>query len=214
MEIAKYIDHTLLRADATVEDIRQLCEEAGEYGFAAVCVNPCYVQLAAHLLRGTGVKTATVIGFPLGANLTIVKACEAAQAVGQRADELDMVVNIGAVKTGAWDAVREDVAAVVRVAEGAIVKVILETACLTPEEKRRAAEAAVAAGAHYVKTSTGFGVGGATVEDVALLRSIVGEQVGVKASGGIRDRETALRMIQTGANRIGTSAGVAICKTT
>lgn len=210
MELAKYIDHTLLKADATVNEIVKLCGEAAEHGFAAVCVNPVYIDLAAHLLAGSGVKVAAVVGFPLGATFTAVKAMETREAVLRKADEIDMVMNIAAAKAGEWEAVTGDIRQVVDVAEGKTVKVILETALLTDEEKRRACEAAMAAGAHYVKTSTGFGPGGATEEDVRLMRAVVGDRAGVKASGGIRSRQQAERMIAAGATRLGTSAGIAI----
>jgi deoxyribose-phosphate aldolase len=210
MELAQYIDHTLLKADATVADIVALCGEAAEHRFAAVCVNPVYIDLAAHLLAGSGVKVAAVIGFPLGATFAAVKALEAREAVLRKADELDMVMNIAAAKAGQWDAVTDDIRQAVAAAEGKTVKVILETALLTDGEKRRACDAALAAGAHYVKTSTGFGPGGATEEDVRLLRAAVGDRAGVKASGGIRTRQQAERMIAAGATRLGTSAGIAI----
>ncbi len=210
LELAQYIDHTLLKADATVADIIKLCGEAAEYRFAAVCVNPVYVDLAAHLLGGSSVKVATVIGFPLGATFPAVKALEAREAVLRKADEIDAVMNIAAAKAGQWDAVTEDIRQIVAAAAGKTVKVIIETALLSDEEKRRACDAALSAGAHYVKTSTGFGSGGATVEDVRLLRAAVGDRAGVKASGGIRTRRQAEDMIAAGATRLGTSAGIAI----
>lgn len=212
MELAKTIDHTLLKADASVEAIVTLCDEAAQHGFAAVCVNPVYVDLAAHLLSGTGVKVATVIGFPLGATYTEVKVQEVKEACLRKADELDMVLNISAAKAGQWDSVTEDIRQVVAAAEGRPVKVILETGLLTDAEKRLACRAAVEAGASFVKTSTGFGTGGATLEDVALMKACVGPSVQVKASGGIRTKEQAEAFIQAGAARIGTSAGVAIVK--
>ncbi len=212
MEIAKYIDHTLLKADATPEDIARLCTEAAEAGFAAVCVNPVYVDLAAHLLAGSGVNVATVIGFPLGATFTAIKVAEAGAAILRKADELDMVMNIGAARAGQWQAVTDDIRAVVAAAEGKTVKVILETTLLAEEEKLRACEAAIAAGAHYVKTSTGFAAGGATVEDVRLLAGAVAGQAGVKASGGIRTRQQAEAMLAAGATRLGTSAGLTLIK--
>lgn len=208
MELKDYIDHTLLKPQATTEDIRQLCEEAAKHEFAAVCVNPCFVELAAHLLQGTKVKVATVIGFPLGANLTPVKVFEVQQAA--KADELDMVINIGAAKQGLWDAVTEDIRQVVQAADGRTVKVIVETGALTEAEKKQACEAVLASGAHYIKTSTGFGPGGATVEDIRLFKAMVGDRIGIKASGGIRSKADAQVMIEAGATRIGTSAGVAI----
>lgn len=211
-EIAKYIDHTLLKAEATPGQVDQLCAEAREYGFAAVCVNPCYVRRAAERLRGTGVKVATVAGFPLGATLPQVKAYEAEQAILDGASEIDMVIQIGALKAGEDDLVQEDIAAVVRAAHrgGAICKVIIETAYLTDEEKERACRLAQAAGADYVKTSTGFGPAGATVEDVALMRRVVGPDMGIKAAGGVRTLAQAKAMIAAGATRIGASAGVKI----
>lgn len=208
MQLAPYIDHTLLKPDAVIEDIISLCREAAEYQFAAVCVNPVYVGLAAHLLAGTGVKVATVVGFPLGATPSAVKAFETKTAIEDKADEIDMVMNIGAAKSGQWQAVTEDIRQVVAAAEGNPVKVILETGLLTEEEKRLACQAVMEAGAHYVKTSTGFGPGGATVADIELFRAVVGDKAGIKASGGIRTREQALAMIAAGATRLGTSAGV------
>jgi len=208
--LARLIDHTLLKPEATEEQIRRLCAEARHYGFAAVCVNPWWVPLCVQELKGTGVKVATVIGFPLGATTTEAKAFEARQAVEAGAEELDMVINVGALKSGHLDRVQEDIAAVVRAAAGRVVKVILETGLLTDEEKVTACRLAVAAGAHFVKTSTGFGPGGATVADVRLMRQTVGDQVGVKASGGIRDHATAVAMVEAGASRIGASSSVAI----
>lgn len=210
MNLASYIDHTLLKPAATVEDIIKLCEEALQNKFAAVCVNPIYVDLAAHYLAGSGTKTATVIGFPLGATFTASKAAEAKEAVLRKADELDMVINIGAAKAGMWEAVTTDIKQVVEAADGAIVKVIIETGLLTNEEKGKACQAIIEAGAHFVKTSTGFGPSGATVEDIRLLKEIVGEKIGIKASGGIRTREQALELIHAGATRLGTSAGIII----
>ncbi|WP_346354002.1 deoxyribose-phosphate aldolase [Azotosporobacter soli] len=210
MDLAAYIDHTVLKPDATSEDVRILCSEAKEHQFAAVCVNPCFVDLAAHLLKGSNVKVATVIGFPLGANLSSVKAFETEQAVLQKADEIDMVINLGAAKLGLWEAVQADIEAVVTAADGRTVKVIVETGLLNKSEKRRVCETVLASGAHFIKTSTGFGPGGATVEDVALFKSIVGDRIGIKASGGVRSKEDAERMIAAGATRIGTSGGVKI----
>lgn len=214
MEMANYIEHTLLKADATVEAVAGLCAEAAEWRFAAVCINPVYVDLAVHLLAGTGVKVATVIGFPLGATYSEVKALEAREAVRRKADEIDMVMNLAAAKAAAWNAVAADISKVVAAAGGKPVKVILETALLTDAEKRLACQQAVVAGAAFVKTSTGFGPGGATEVDVRLLREAVGAALGVKASGGIRTREQAERMIAAGASRLGTSAGVALIKLT
>lgn len=208
--IAAIIDHTLLKADATEKDILKCCEEGKKYGFASVCIQPCYVKLAAEALKGSGVKVATVVGFPLGANLTSVKAFEAARAVEDGADELDMVLNIGALKQGNAKYVEEDIKAVVKAADGAVVKVILETCYLTDEEKVLACKLSKNAGAHFVKTSTGLAGGGATVEDVALMRRTVGQDLGVKAAGGIRTLESFKAMVDAGANRIGTSSGVKI----
>ena len=210
--IAGYIDHTNLKAYATGEDIIKLCREAMEYGFYAVCVNPYRVKLAKETLKGSGVRVATVIGFPLGATPTEVKVFEARKALEDGADELDMVINIGALKDGDYDYVRNDIAEVVKVAheKNAKVKVIIETCYLTEEEKVKACELAKEAGADFVKTSTGFGTGGATVEDVRLMRKVVGEGMGVKAAGGIRTYEQALAMIEAGATRLGTSSGVKI----
>lgn len=211
-ELARTIDHTLLKPEATEEQIRRLCAEAREHRFAAVCVNPTWVRLCAEALHGTPVRVCTVIGFPLGATTTEVKAYEAARVIAHGAQEVDMVINIGALKSRDDDLVRQDIAAVVQVAhaQGAIVKVILENALLSEEEKVKACELAKAAGADYVKTSTGFGPGGATVADVALMRCVVGPEMGIKAAGGIRSAETALAMIAAGATRLGTSAGVQI----
>lgn len=211
-QLARYIDHTLLKPDATREQILKLCREAVEHRFASVCVNPCWVPLCAETLQGSGVKVCTVIGFPLGATLSTVKAFEAEECIRQGAGEVDMVINIGALKSGDQRYVENDIRAVVERAHalGALVKVIIETVLLTQEEKVLACRLSQAAGADFVKTSTGFAGGGATVEDVALMRQVVGEAMGVKAAGGIRTYEDALRMIQAGANRLGTSAGVQI----
>ena len=212
MNIAKYIDHTNLKSYATKEDIIKLCEEAKKYGFYAVCVNPYRVKLAKEHLKGTDIKVASVIGFPLGATPTEVKVFEAKKALENGADELDMVINIGALKDKNYEYVKKDIEDVTKVAheKGAIVKVIIETCYLTEEEKEIACKLAVEAGADFVKTSTGFGTGGATIEDVKLMRKIVGEKVGVKAAGGIRTYKQAIEMIRAGANRIGTSSGVKI----
>lgn len=211
MKLSKYIDHTLLKPEVTKEQILQLCREAKEYDFAAVCVNPTWVKLCAEQLAGTDVKVATVVGFPLGAATPEVKAFETKQAVGQGATEIDMVLNIGALKSGEKDLVKRDIASVVQAAGNlAIVKVILETGVLTDQEIIEASKISVDAGAHYVKTSTGFGPGGATVHHVKLMRETVGPNIGVKASGGVRDLETAKAMIEAGASRIGASAGVSI----
>lgn len=211
MSIAKCIDHTVLKPQTTEAAVRKLCAEAAQYGFASVCVNPCWVALCADLLKDTEVDVCTVIGFPLGANTSAVKAFEAAEAIRQGATEVDMVLNVGALKDGNADLVRADIAAVVEAARGkALVKVILETCLLTDEEKRIACRLAKEAGADYVKTSTGFSTGGATEADIALMRAEVGPEMGVKASGGIRDYATAQAMIRAGASRIGASAGVQI----
>lgn len=210
-EIAGMIDHTLLRPETTKEDIAGLCVEAKKYGFASVCVNPVHVRLCAGVLWGVSVKVGTVVGFPLGANASQVKSFEATVAVGEGANEVDMVINIGALKERDYDCVEEDIRSVVEATgSGVVVKVILETSLLTEEEKVVACQLAKKAGADFVKTSTGWGLGGARVEDVALMRRVVGEEMGVKAAGGIRDYDTALRMVAAGANRIGTSAGVKI----
>lgn len=210
-ELAALIDHTLLKPDATAAQIERLCQEAVRYGFCSVCINPTWVPLAAQRLQGTDVKVCTVIGFPLGATSTTAKALEARDAIGKGAREVDMVLNVGLLKSGQYDAVIADIRAVVEAARGqALVKVILETGLLTDAEKIKACALCREAGADFVKTATGFGPGGATVADVALLRRTVGPQMGVKASGGIRDRETALAMVQAGATRIGASASVAI----
>lgn len=208
------IDHTLLKADARKEDIIKLAEEAKSYKFASVCVNPAWVSVAYEVLKDTPeVKVCTVIGFPLGASTPETKAFETANAISNGAGEVDMVINIGALKDGNDDLVRRDIAAVVDAARGkALTKVIIETSLLTDEEKIRACKLAVEAGADFVKTSTGFSTGGATKEDIALMRSTVGPEIGVKASGGVRSAEDALVMVGAGATRIGTSGGVAIAK--
>lgn len=210
--IASMIDHTLLKPDATVDSVRKICEEALIYGFASVCVNPCHVPLCKSLLKDSPVKVCTVIGFPLGANTTETKVFEARNAVENGADEVDMVINIGAAKKGNVEYLKNDIAAVVKAVPGKLTKVIIETCLLTDEQKVLACLAAKEAGADYVKTSTGFSSGGATAEDVSLMRQTVGEQMGVKASGGVRDYETAIRMIRAGATRIGASASVDIVR--
>ncbi len=212
VELAKYIDHTLLKPDASEEAVLKLCAEAREFGFASVCVNGSFTELVARELKGSGVKTCVVVGFPLGAGTSAAKAFETADAVSRGAEEVDMVISVGRLRSGETAAVREDIRAVVKAAEGALVKVILETCLLTDEQKELACRLAEEAGAHFVKTSTGFSTGGATVEDVALMRRVVGDRLGVKASGGIRTREDAERMIAAGASRIGASASVTICK--
>ncbi len=208
--IAAMIDHTLLKPEATPAQIEKLCAEAAEYHFASVCVNPVYIPLAARLLKGTGVKVCCVVGFPLGAIAPEQKAAEAASCAAMGAEELDMVIHVGAAKAGDWALVQRDIEGVVKAAAGHTVKVIIETCLLTDEEKVKACEAAKAAGAHFVKTSTGFSTGGATTHDIALMRKTVGPEMGVKASGGIRDYEAAMAVIEAGANRIGASAGIAI----
>ncbi|AIF49630.1 deoxyribose-phosphate aldolase [Pelosinus sp. UFO1] len=210
MDLANYIDHTILKPEATPQDIRRLCSEAIKCNFAAVCVNPCYVDLAVSLLVGSGVNVATVIGFPLGANLSVVKAFEARQAILHGADELDMVINVGAAKLGLWEAVSYDIEQVLSEAQGRTVKVIVETGLLTEEEKEKVCHIVLESGAQYIKTSTGFVPGGATVADIKLFKSIVGDKIGIKASGGIRTLEDAKAMITAGATRLGTSAGVSI----
>lgn len=211
MEINQMIDHTILKADATQEDVARIIEEAKEYNFFSVCINPCWVAFAKEQLVNTSVAVCTVIGFPLGANTSEVKAYEATDAINNGATEVDMVINIGALKSGQYKRVLKDIEAVVMAAKGkALVKVIIETALLTETEKMKACELAQEAGADFVKTSTGFSTGGATVADITLMRQTVGPQMGVKASGGIHNQAEAEAMIAAGATRIGTSAGVAI----
>lgn len=211
MKLEKYIDHTILKADATSDMVKKLCAEAREYGFASVCVNPCFASLVSKELEGTDVKTCVVIGFPLGANTKEVKAFETKQAIENGAQEVDMVINVGSLKERNYKAVQEDIEAVVKEAKGkALVKVIIETCLLTDEEKVKACEISKASKADFVKTSTGFSTGGAKKEDIALMRKTVGEDMGVKASGGIRNYETAMEMIEAGANRIGASIGVSL----
>ena len=212
LDVARYIDHTLLAADATADDIDLLCSEAEQYGFASVCINPTWVKRAAENLRGTKVPVCSVIGFPLGATTTEIKATEARKALRDGAREIDMVINVGALKSGDHELVYNDIVKVVDAAHetGAICKVILETALLTDEEKVIASALAKRAKADFVKTSTGFGPGGATVYDVALMRETVGPDMGVKASGGVRTAHDAEDMIAAGATRIGASAGVQI----
>ncbi len=210
-ELPRYIDHTLLKPDAVQQEVAQLCDEAVTYGFKAVCVNSGHVARAARPLEGTGVAVCSVVGFPLGAAHTDVKAFEAEKSVAEGAGEIDMVLNIGALKSGQVETVRTDIAAVRKAAgSGIILKVIIETCLLTEDEKISACEIAQGAGADFVKTSTGFSTGGATAADVALMRRVVGAQTGVKASGGIKDRAGALAMIRAGADRLGTSSGVTI----
>ena len=218
LELAKMIDHTILKANATQSDIEKLCDEAKKYNFASVCVNPYWVPLASDLLKNSTVKVCTVIGFPLGATCSESKAYETEIAILQGADEVDMVINVGAMKNNQTDIVENDIFSVVNSArktgktqnKNIIVKVILETCYLTKDEIKNACLCAKNAGADFVKTSTGFGTGGATVEDVALMKKTVGETMEVKASGGIRDYETAIKMIEAGATRLGTSSGISI----
>ena len=211
-DIARYIDHTLLKPDATQAQIAQLCHEARQYDFAAVCVNPTHVKLCADLLKGSNVAVCTVVGFPLGATPPEVKAYETQQAIDDGATEIDMVINIGALKGGEYDLVERDIAMVTRTAHnnGALCKVIIEAALLNEQEKIKACELSKKAGADYVKTSTGFGPGGATVADVTLMRRVVGPGMGIKAAGGIRSFADAKGMVEAGATRIGASAGVKI----
>lgn len=208
--LSHFIDHTLLKPDATRAQIVELCQEAREYNFASVCVNPTWVPEVVELLKGSEVLACTVIGFPLGASTTATKAAETREAVATGAQEIDMVINIGRLKSGEYDAVRDDIAAVVQAAAPARVKVIIETCYLSDEEKIKACILSMEARAHFVKTSTGFGSGGATPDDVALMRRVVGPTMGVKASGGIRGYDTARAMIEAGASRLGASASVAI----
>lgn len=213
-ELAGLIDHTLLKPDATPKDILELCNQAVKFGFKAVCVNPCYTSLVSRELTGSRVQVCTVVGFPLGASSPVLKAAEAGAAVQSGASEVDVVMNLGFFKGGQLTQVQEDLAGVVKAARSensqVVVKVILETCLLNDEEKIIACRLAVEAGADFVKTSTGFGKEGATIHDVALLRGVVGPLYGVKAAGGIRNLQTALNMIKAGANRLGTSSGVAI----
>lgn len=213
MNINKYIDHTALKADTDLKQIEKLCAEAKEYDFFSVCVNSYFVKKAAALLSGSSVKVCTVVGFPLGASTMETKRFEAMKAVAEGAKEIDMVINVSAIKSQDWQYVLDDMSSLAQVThqQGALLKVILETALLTHDEKKKACELAVKANVDFVKTSTGFSTAGATVEDVKLMRSIVGN-MGVKASGGIRDAETARMMIEAGATRLGTSASVEIVK--
>lgn len=210
MSYAAMIDHTLLKAEATRGQIETLCAEAKKYGFKSVCVNPTWVKFAAEQLAGAESVVCTVIGFPLGASTSTVKAFETKDAIANGAGEIDMVINIGALKEGNFDLVREDMKAVVDAANGTLVKVILETCLLTEAEKVKACELALEAGVDFVKTSTGFSTGGATAEDIALMRKTVGPDLGVKASGGVRNLDDMKKMIENGATRIGASSGVAI----
>lgn len=209
-ELARLIDHTLLDPKATASAIEQLCDDAQTHGLFSVCVNPCWVALAKQRLRDTDVRVCTVVGFPLGANTTLIKTAEAAHAIDQGADELDMVMNVGWFRAGDHERVRDDIAAVVAAADGRVVKLILEIALLDLPGIERASELALLGGASFVKTSTGFGPGGATVEAIRAMRRVVGPTIGVKASGGIRNATTARAMLEAGASRIGASASVTI----
>lgn len=212
MTVNHYIDHTLLKADSRKEQIDQLLTEAKEHQFASVCVNPSWVSYCADQLKDSPVKVCTVVGFPLGATLSSVKAFETKEAISQGADEIDMVINIGAAKDGNWQLVEDDIRAVVEVSGDKLVKVIIEACLLTDQEKVAACQASVRAGADFVKTSTGFSTGGATIADVKLMRETVGPDIGVKAAGGARNLADAQAFIEAGATRIGTSSGVAIVK--
>ncbi|HEL2055917.1 TPA: deoxyribose-phosphate aldolase [Streptococcus suis] len=212
MKLNKYIDHTILKPETTKEQVAQILAEAKEYDFASVCVNPTWVAYAAQELKDSDVKVCTVIGFPLGANTPALKAFETKDAIENGADEIDMVINIGALKSKNDELVLEDIKAVVEASGDKLVKVIIETCLLTEEEKVKACQLSKEAGADFVKTSTGFSTGGATVEDVALMRKTVGPDMGVKASGGARSYEDAIAFIEAGATRIGASSGVAIMK--
>lgn len=209
---AKLFDHTILKADATKEAVKKICDEAKEYGFMSVCVNGYYTAYVAKQLKDTGIKVCTVVGFPLGQMSARAKAAEAMIAVEDGAEEIDMVINVGALKDRLYEVVLADIKEVKKACGNALLKVIIETCLLSDEEKVKACELAKEAGADFVKTSTGFSTAGARTEDVALMRSTVGENMGVKASGGIRDKETAMAMVNAGANRLGTSATVAICR--
>ena len=208
-QLAQYIDHTALTAEKNEQDILTLCHEAIEHGFYSVCINSGYIPLAKEKLTGSNVKICTVVGFPLGANLTSVKVFETQESIKAGADEIDMVINVGWIKSQKWDAVKQDIQAVFNACNDTPLKVILETCLLTKDEIVKACEICKEIGVAFVKTSTGFNKGGATVEDVALMKQTVGN-IGVKASGGVRDTETALAMIKAGATRIGASAGIAI----
>lgn len=210
MKLNKYIDHTLLKQNATLPQIEELCKQALEYDFASVCVNPYYVSTCAKLLKGSDVKVCTVIGFPLGSNTSKIKALETQDAINNGAQEIDMVLNVSALKNKDYDVVYEDIKAVVEAANGTLVKVILETCLLTKDEIVKACELSMKANAQFVKTSTGFSTGGATVEDVTLMAKTVSPLLKVKASGGVRSYQDAMDMIEAGASRIGTSNGIAI----
>jgi deoxyribose-phosphate aldolase len=213
MELNKYIDHTVLKATTTVEDIKKLCAEAKEYKFFSVCVNGAYVELAKKELEGSDVKVAAVIGFPLGAMTKEAKVFEAKECIANGASEIDMVLNVGLMKSGEYEKVGEEIKAIKEAIGTNVLKVILETCYLTDAEKRKACELSVAAKADFVKTSTGFGTGGATVEDITLMKEVVGDKAQIKASGGVRDFETAKRYIDMGVTRLGTSSGVQLMTT-
>ena len=212
MELNKYIDHTILKATASSADVQKLCEEAIEHEFYSVCVNGCYVADAKHLLQGTDVKIAAVVGFPLGAMTTAAKVFEAKEAVENGANEIDMVINVAKLKDGEFDYVENEIRQIKEAIGDNILKVIIETCYLTDEEKVKACELSLVAKADFVKTSTGFGTGGATYEDVKLMKSVVGNNAKVKASGGVRDKETAQKYVELGAERLGTSSGIDIVK--
>ena len=212
MKLNKYIDHTILKADAKREDVERYCKEARESDFMSVCVNSCNVKTVKKELEGSDVKVCCVVGFPLGAMATEAKAFETKYCVENGADEIDMVINIGGLKDKDYDLVRRDIEEVVKAANGKVVKVIIETCLLDEEEKKKACEIAKEAKAHFVKTSTGFSTGGAKVEDIRLMKSVVGDELKVKASGGVRTKEDAVNMIDAGADRIGASSGINIVK--
>ena len=212
MNYNKMIDHTVLKADTPLETVKRICDEAMEYGFASVCINPCHVAYCADYLKDSDVNVCTVIGFPLGANTSAVKAFETKDAIAHGADEIDMVMNIGALKDKNYDLVRDDVKAVVEAANGTLVKVILETCLLTEDEIKKACELCVEAKADYVKTSTGFSTRGATIEDVRIMKEAVHGKAKVKAAGGVRTPEDMVKIVAAGADRIGTSAGCSLVK--
>jgi deoxyribose-phosphate aldolase len=212
MNYNKMIDHTILKADTPLETVKRICDEAMEYGFASVCINPCHVAYCADYLKDSDVNVCTVIGFPLGANTSAVKAFETKDAIANGADEIDMVMNIGALKDKNYDLVRDDVKAVVEAANGTLVKVILETCLLTEDEIKKACELCVEAKADYVKTSTGFSTRGATIEDVRIMKEAVHGKAKVKAAGGVRTPEDMVKIVAAGADRIGTSAGCSLVK--
>lgn len=212
MNYNKMIDHTVLKADTPLETVKRICDEAMEYGFASVCINPCHVAYCADYLKDSDVNVCTVIGFPLGANTSAVKAFETKNAIANGADEIDMVMNIGALKDKNYDLVRDDIKAVVEAANGTLVKVILETCLLTEDEIKKACELCVEAKADYVKTSTGFSTRGATIEDVRIMKEAVHGKAKVKAAGGVRTPEDMVKIVAAGADRIGTSAGCSLVK--